>query len=69
VGTNRDGTPKRAYLMKQRKKYYEQDQKSKLEKCDEIDREIKRGNLENEISPQHRRISPGDIQIKHGGKQ
>jgi len=44
VGTKADGSPKRAYLMRKRKDWYEEDQRQNREKIEEMMNEMRRGN-------------------------
>lgn len=56
VGTQEDGSPLRAYLMKIRKEWYEEDQKEKQKPLDDIDREIGSGRFmsgSHNYTPQH----------------
>lgn len=46
VGTNEDGSPLKAYLMEIRQEFFDQDQKAKQSKNDEIDAAITRGQVE-----------------------
>lgn len=43
VGTKEDGSPLRAYLMKIRKEWYEEDQDEKQKSVDEVDRALREG--------------------------
>jgi len=44
VGTNKDGTPQRAYLMVQQKEFYEEDQMEKEKINLQVDEAIRRGS-------------------------
>lgn len=43
VGTNDNGQPKRAYLMKIRNEFYKEDQMAKQAELDEVDRALREG--------------------------
>lgn len=52
VGTNKDGSPMRAYLMEQREDYYREDQADKQATVDEIDAAMRRrGGIERNAGP------------------
>ena len=59
VGTNDDGSPITAYLMVIDKELYEQDQAEKQKVNDEVDRQIRRGKLEEKPGDRRYIPSPG----------
>jgi hypothetical protein len=61
VGTNEDGSPMFAYLMKIRQEWYEEDQKAVNAVQDSIDAQIRGGKLED---TGNRYIPQGGISIK-----
>lgn len=48
VGTREDGQPMQAYLMEIDEDLYNEDQAAKARKLDEVDNEIRRGNIKRE---------------------
>lgn len=44
VGTNKDGSPMRAYLLRKPKKFFEEDKAEKLARLDEQLQHLRRGN-------------------------
>lgn len=63
VGTNEDGSPMFAYLMKIRQEWYEEDKAESQKVNDEIERAIKGGKL-NEQSGDNRYVPREGISIK-----
>lgn len=56
VGRNEDGSPLRAYLMKIKQEWYDEDQRVKQKPVDEIDMAIRKGNFNEK--PDDRRYVP-----------
>ena len=48
VGVKEDGSPLKAYLMEIRQEFFDEDQKAKQSKIDEVEAAIKRGKVESE---------------------
>lgn len=59
VGTKANGDPLYAYLLKIKKEFYEADQKEKQDRIDEVERQIKRGQFDQQIENKY-----GKVQIK-----
>jgi hypothetical protein len=62
VGKNDDSSPKRAFLMKIKKSWYDEDQKAKRKPLDEIDKSIRQGKL-NEKSDDKRYVPREGISV------
>lgn len=56
VGRNEDGSPLKAYLMKIKLEWYQEDQKAKRKELDGIDKAIRQGKLNEK--PDDRRYIP-----------
>jgi hypothetical protein len=56
VGRNEDGSPLKAYLMKIKQEWYDQDQKTKRKELDEVDKAIRQGKLNEK--PDDKRYIP-----------
>jgi hypothetical protein len=63
VGTNEDGSPMYAYLMRINKEWYDEDQQELQKLNDRIDEQIRKGKL-NETPGDNRYIPQGGISIK-----
>lgn len=66
VGTQKDGAPLRAHLMRIKKEWYEEDQDAKAKKIDEKERHIKGGGIEqNEhLEQSHTYVPTEGIKIR-----
>lgn len=62
VGTHPDGRPKRAYLCRKPRGYFDDDQRTKVREVDEITAHLRRGN-DRKGGVQADYVRPGDISI------
>lgn len=64
VGTAPDGTPLRAFLMVIDKELFDEDQREKQKRVDEVDNAIKRGSIEGEPGQDGKYVPKGGIRIE-----
>lgn len=64
VGTNADGSPLTSYLMEINDEFYEADQKEKQKRLDELDEQIRGGNIEGRVGQDGRYIPKEGISYR-----
>lgn len=65
VGSGTNGHPMRAFLMKIRKEYYEEDQAAKQSQIDEVENAIRRGMNVDGSAGEHTYVPSEGIKLEH----